>query len=179
MFERFSKDLKVTIVAAANAVRRGDDRTVEPGHLLLALVERDGRAAALLRECGFDPEPEALGRQLRAVRRRAGLTEADSEALRELGIDVDTVVASVERALGPGALDPQRTPRGPFTGRFSDEAKRTLSLTLRQTVALGGDRIEEVHLLLALLVQPGAVQDVLAGHGIDYATVRARVDRAA
>ena len=179
MFERFSRDLKITVVAAVNGVKQGQDRLVEPGHLLLAVLERDGRGATLLRECGLEAGVEQLRQELVAVRRRAGLTSADANALRELGIDVDTVVAQVERSLGPGALDPQRRPRGPFAGLFCSDAKESLSLALRQAVALGADTIDEVHLLLALLVQPGAVQDVLAAHGIAYADVRRRVDRAA
>ena len=180
MFERFSKDLKLTVVAAVNGVRQpGRERLVEPAQLLLAVLERDGRAAALLRECGLTAGVGELREELVAVRRRAGLTEADTRALRELGIDVETVVANVERSLGPGALDPQRRPRGPFAGHFSPEAKQSLSLSLRQAIALGEDTIDEVHLLLALLVQPGAVQDVLAAHGVGYADVRRLVERAA
>jgi ATP-dependent Clp protease ATP-binding subunit ClpA len=184
MFERFSRDLRMTVIAAANAVRRGDDRQVEPAHLLLAVLERDGRGAALLRQAGIDVVADERGTdelraELLAVRRRAGLSEADTSALRELGIDVDTVVANVERALGEGALDRQRKPRGPFAGLFSAEAKQALTLTLRQARSLGADTLEEVHLLLALLVQPGAVQDVLAARGIGYADVRRLADRAA
>ncbi len=98
----------------------------------------------------------------------AGLGEGTAaEALRDVGIDGDSVHEGVVGMIGRGT----KTPSGhiPFTPR----AKKAFELSLREAVAAGHDHIGTGHLLLGLLATgDGVGVEVLRKLGHDPRSIR-------
>ncbi|PZT76608.1 MULTISPECIES: Clp protease N-terminal domain-containing protein [unclassified Streptomyces] len=174
MFERFTKDARATVTeAVAHAERTGAD-TVTEEHLLLALLDRDGgRAAFAITALGLADRRDSVTAALADVRRRGGMTRADSEALADIGIDVTAVVARIEEAHGEGALRGDRGARRRWSGgpSYSRSAKKILEKSLRVALGRADRTIGAEHLLLALAATPGPVAEVLADHGTAYGAV--------
>ncbi|MFD8432325.1 Clp protease N-terminal domain-containing protein [Streptomyces coelicoflavus] len=172
MFERFTKDARAVVQGAVEHAEEARAGTVEPEHLLLALLDREGsRASFALAALGVDEHRDAVRRELREVRRRAGLSQAETEALAGLGIDVSEIVARVEEAHGAGAMsvgDRRSGRRWSGHRSFSRGAKEVLEKALRVAVARRERHIGDEHLLLALAVRPGVPAEVLADHGVTH-----------
>ncbi|MEU7643083.1 Clp protease N-terminal domain-containing protein [Streptomyces huasconensis] len=182
MFERFTKDARAVVLGAVEYAERGSAESVDDGHLLLALLDREAsRGSFALATLGAARQRGAIEGALGGARRRGGLSQADAEALAGLGIDVDAIVSRVEEGHGEGALDGSRFRGKPgggvgvrgWLGRvpFSREAKETLVKSLRIATARRDRRIGDEHILLALTVRPGVVAEVLADHGVTHAAV--------
>ncbi|GAA3552943.1 Clp protease N-terminal domain-containing protein [Amycolatopsis ultiminotia] len=174
MFERFTPAARMAVVEAQEAAQEGGAGEISAQAVFAGLVRvPDGSALRLLRELGVSKEE--IFAELDRLSRRGGISDADAEALIELGIDVDQIVERVEQAHGPGALAGagRRPKRGhlPLTA----DAKRAFELSLQEAVELGGKHLGQEHLLLALVRQRGPVADFLASRGIDYAAVRRAV----
>ncbi|WP_345962398.1 Clp protease N-terminal domain-containing protein [Streptomyces sp. BRB040] len=172
MFERFTKDARAVVQGAVEHAAEARAGTVDPEHLLLALLDREGsRASFALAALGVDEHRDAVRRELREVRRRAGLSQAETEALAGLGIDVSEIVARVEEAHGAGAMsvgDRKSGRRWSGHRSFSRGAKEVLEKALRVAVARRERHIGDEHLLLALAVRPGVPAEVLADHGVTH-----------
>ncbi|MCH0563988.1 Clp protease N-terminal domain-containing protein [Streptomyces sp. MUM 2J] len=175
MFERFTKDARAVVSGAVEHAEGRGDRSLDTGHLLLALLDREeSRASFALAALGAARRRESMRRALAEARRRAGLSQAEADALAGLGIDVSEIVARVEQEHGAGALsdDPGEPRRRP--GRrptFRREAKAVLEESLRIALARRDRRIGDEHLLLALTVVPGVAAEVLADHGVTRESV--------
>src|SRR5438270_192963 len=117
------------------------------------------------------------------------LGDADAEALRAIGIDLPAVLAKLEEAFGPGALDPpcpeprrgllrRRRPSAPSAGTripFVPRAKKVLELALRESLALGHNYIGSEHLLLGLIREgEGMAARILTEAGVSLDDLRAR-----
>jgi|SRR6266516_4743936 len=139
MFERFTEQARHSVVLAQDEARRLRHGYIGTEHLLLGLLAiGDGVAARTLEQLGVDLETARtdVARAIGVGHDRLG--EADAEALRALGIDLDEVRRRVEEEFGPRALDwptmtCRRGPRAP-TGRipFTPRAKKVLELALRK-----------------------------------------------
>lgn len=189
MFERFSDTARLAVVKAQEVARTASDTEIRPQHLLGALIAaRDSTSGRLLFERGLTADD--LEHELEKTSRRGGVTDADSAALRDLGIDVEAVVRSVESTHGENVLDPRRRRRPGlpllwrFGGRrprghipFEAESKRVLERALREAIERGDMHIGDEHLLLALLSVP-VVGDVLGEYGVTRVLVYARLKRA-
>lgn len=172
MFERLTKGARDVVKGAVTYAESERAERVDEGHLLLALLDGRGtRGAFALGALGADTEARraSIGRALSDARRRGGLSQADTEALAGLGIDVDEIVARVEQAHGVGALTGGRRLGGRRS--FTREAKGVLESSLRVTLAHRDRSIGDEHLLLALAARPGIASEVLAGHGVTEAAV--------
>ncbi|PZT68571.1 peptidase [Streptomyces sp. SW4] len=180
MFERFTKDARAVVKGAVELAEGAGARTVESGHLLLAVLEReDGRAASALASLAVaGARRDSVRRSLDEARRRAGLSRADADALAGLGIDVTEVVARVEEAHGVGAMSGDRRDRGWWSGRtaFGRDAKEVLEKALRVALARRERDIGGEHILLALTVRPGVPAEVLADHGVTHASLTRVLD---
>ncbi|WP_221347996.1 Clp protease N-terminal domain-containing protein [Streptomyces beigongshangae] len=194
MFERFTRDARAVVLGAVDHAERLDAETVEEQHMLLALLDREAsRASFALTSLGLGGRRESVERALAEARRRGGLSRADTDALSGLGIDVAAIVSRVEEAHGEGALE---TPggdgksegrgggkgggrsRGWWSGflggrpSFAQGAKDLLTESLRIALAQQDRHIGDEHLLLALTARPGVPAEVLADHGVTYASLR-------
>ncbi|WP_406057047.1 peptidase [Streptomyces sp. NBC_01077] len=181
MFERFTKAARAVVKGAVEHAERGGATVVTQEHLLLSLLDGEHTRAtdALRTLCPPDRRTSLLA-ALTDARRRAGLSRADEEALADLGIDVGAIVARVEETHGAGALAGDRKDSGWRSGRrsFSREAKTVLEKSLRVALARKDREIGDEHILLALTTTGGVVAEVLADHGVTYASVDTAVSRA-
>ena len=149
MFERFTEGARgVVSVAAEQAGALGHD-SVGTQHLLLGLLSPDtGAGYQVLHDAGLKAD-----RVREVVRRRTPgdgfLTEEDAEALRSVGIDLDVVLEHLVESFGPDAV-PHSQPRR-VRSRFSQPAKKTLQLALREAIWLKAGAIGSEHILLGLL----------------------------
>ncbi|MFI7384184.1 Clp protease N-terminal domain-containing protein [Streptomyces sp. NPDC049813] len=172
MFERFTQGARDVVKGAVGHAERERAPRVDEGHLLLAVLDARGtRGSFALGALGVDAAEKraSIGAALLAARRRAGLSQADTEALAGLGIDVDEIVARVEQTHGVGALSGDRR----LGGRrpFAKEAKGVLESSLRMALAHRDRAIGDEHLLLALASRPGIASETLAGHGVTVPAV--------
>ncbi|TGB01158.1 Clp protease N-terminal domain-containing protein [Streptomyces sp. MZ04] len=181
MFERFTKDARAVVEGAVEHAGRTDADVIDDGHMLLALLDREAsRASFALASLGATRRRASIERALSETRRRGGLSQADTEALAGLGVDVSEIVSRVEEAHGVGALagggKGGRGGRGlrAWAGHrsFTREAKDTLEKSLRIATARRDRSIGDEHILLALTVRPGAVGEVLADHGVTHESVQ-------
>ncbi|WP_149829333.1 Clp protease N-terminal domain-containing protein [Streptomyces tailanensis] len=171
MFERFTKDARAVVLGAVEHAEGAGSRTVDAEHLLLALLDRRGsRGSFALSALGLTDHSESVRRALDDVRRRAGLSRAEAEALAGLGIDVSEIVSRVEEAHGVGAMSGDWKDKRWWTGHrsFSRPAKDILEKSLRIAVARRDRHIGDEHLLLALTTRPGVPAEVLADHGVTH-----------
>ncbi|WP_329220967.1 peptidase [Streptomyces sp. NBC_01485] len=181
MFERFTKDARAVVQAAAVHAERAGAERVEEAHVLLALLDREGsRGSFALASLGLPPGGrEGVVRDLGEVRRRGGLSRADADALSGLGIDVSEIVSRVEEAHGEGALAAEgggggeRGSGSRFLGRrpFDRGARDLLTDTLRIAMSRHERSIGDEHLLLALTARRGAPSEILADHGVTYTSL--------
>jgi ATP-dependent Clp protease ATP-binding subunit ClpA len=187
MFERFTHAARDAVTRAQLEARELQHPSVGTEHLLLALLADDGGSiAVLLRESGV------TAATVRAeIVRRVGMgaepvrnTEADdAAALRAIGIDLDAVRRAIEENFGPGALHLPPTPpkrrglrRPQFRSTFSNPAKKSLELALREALHLKHNVIAPEHLLLGLLREGrGLGAQILHDAGVDLDALRARV----
>ncbi|MEU5691404.1 Clp protease N-terminal domain-containing protein [Actinosynnema sp. NPDC020468] len=167
--ERFTREAREAVHQAVREAQRLRAPAVGPEHLLLAVF---GELDAL----GFEVDRAEVEAAFATARRKGGLTEADTEALRGLGIDVDLVVASVEGAHGEGALAvaPPRRKRL-FGLPFEPASRKVLERALVEVRDLRHGYLGAEHLVLALAAGGGVVGEVLGARGVDYVEVRTRV----
>ncbi len=183
MFERFTEAARAVVrTAFAEASERGC-RGVGTEYLLLALV--DDRVGGVARDtlvaAGLDRAAVLAGMDRHPPAGSLRLSEADAEALRSVGIDLDAVLARVTESFGPGALDAvnQPPPRGRLRGPggFAPEARKVIELALREALRLKDRTIGTEHLLLGLVRgNEGLAAPILADAGLDPDTVRAAVE---
>ena len=177
MFERFSDEARQVVVRAQEEARRLRHPYIGTEHLLLALLGGDGDpATTALRDRDLDPAD--LRRRIVGIVTPSG-DDLDPEALATLGIDLEEVRRVTEASFGPGALDipgGKPVPSGhiPFTRR----AKKTLELSLRESLRLGHKYIGTGHILLGILREgEGLAAQVLANTGVDLDELRDDVAR--
>jgi ATP-dependent Clp protease ATP-binding subunit ClpA len=178
MFERFTADARNTIIGAhIQAGRLGHEQILAEDVLLAAISEDQKSPGRILRECGLDSERLASEISL--------LGHADADALRQIGIDLDSVRRRIEDVFGAGALDRPRERGSSWLGGrrragghlpFSLVAKKSLAEALRQAVMLGHNFIGTEHVVLGLLATDDAPAAVtLTRLGVDVAEVRTRL----
>ncbi|MEH1128668.1 Clp protease N-terminal domain-containing protein [Micromonospora sp. CPCC 206061] len=129
------------------------------------------------------------------------LGQADADALRSIGIDLDAIRSKIEETFGEGALDQphvceeprrglfRRQPRQAHGGSpghipFTPRAKKVLELALREALHLKHSYIGTEHILLGLIREgEGLAARVLTDAGLSLDDLRTHVldalDRAA
>ena len=204
MFERFTERARHVVVQAQTEARSLGHGYVGTEHLLLGLIqEGDGVAARVLESAGVSLSDvrsavqDVLGRGTRAPGDLVG--PADADALRAIGIDVDSIRERIEESFGPGALEvaarrrrrrrlPLRRPRRggrpcsgstwPLVGHvpFTPRSKKVLELSLREAILLRHNYIGTEHILLGMLREgEGLAAMVLVGRGLSIDDLRRRV----
>ncbi len=179
MFERFTATSRAVVARAVEAAGQTGAPLVDTEHLLLALLdERAGVAYRTLHAAGITRA--AVTARLGRPGWPGALTDADAEALRGIGIDLDTVLARIGDSFGADAL--RVAGAGPSPGRssrrFTPDARKALALAVREAVRLGGRAIDDGHLLLGLLRGECRATRLLAEAGASVETLRASVENA-
>jgi len=196
MYERFTSEARDAVMEAQTEARALAHDHVGTEHLLLGVLrlpvggdtrlpvhEPAGIAPRVLADLGITLDRARAEVRRLLSRQEPGLTDADAEALRSIGIDVDEIRRRVEEDFGPGALD---APVGITRRRrsadpaaigpvFTSEAKHALELAVRESMRLGDRHIGAEHLLLAIAAPDGLSADILQSLGTDPAVVRTRV----
>jgi ATP-dependent Clp protease ATP-binding subunit ClpA len=176
VFGKFTKDAKSVVVGALRSAEESESPQVAEEHVLLALLDQDDSRAAVLLAAHDVPKDE-VREAYRAAQEVGGMSKADAEALRELGIDLDAVVASIRREHGDkalaGSLSGPR--RGARTRGFTEGVRQVLVGAHREAVNLGDRYLGDEHLLLALLSGGTVAADALAAHGITYDGIRSQL----
>lgn len=149
MFERFTQAARDSVVHAQIVAVELHDDHIGTEHLLLgALWNAEGPGKQLIDESGLSYA--ATRQQLEQD------NSIDADALRGIGIDLDSVRRRAESVFGRGALSRRR---GPWRGGhipFDNDAKKALELTLREAIGLGHTELSTDHLLLGLTRVPGS-----------------------
>jgi len=167
---RFDSSAGAVIADALVRARAEGTGRIGEEHLFAALLANPDSRPLL---GGLGPgQAEAVWAEVRAARRKGGLTAGEEQALAGLGIDLDEVVARVEAQLGAGALDGSAAPaRRSRRASMSPEAVAIMNAAQDQKTALGDRQTTARHLLLGLLSRPGLFADALAARGITLASV--------
>lgn len=140
MFERFTKSARAVVVGAQGQARALHSTRIEPTHLFLGALEyAEEPLKSGLAEAGL-----TLDGALADVRSR------DARALKSLGIDVDTIVSTIDSTLGPGALEGAQGGRSPHLP-FAAPAKEVLKLSLKEAIERRDREIGVEHVLLGLV----------------------------
>ncbi|MFE3586551.1 Clp protease N-terminal domain-containing protein [Streptomyces niveus] len=174
MFERFTKGARAVVTGAVAEAERTASPRITDEHMLLALLDSQGtRSAFAFASLGILDRRASVEAGLADARRRGGMTQADTAALAEIGIDVERIVSKVEQTHGEGAMGAGRAAKRGWTShkKFTPAAKKTLEQSLRVALGRGDKEIGDGHILLALTARPGVVSDVLADHGGTYGAV--------
>ncbi len=184
MFERFTTGARETVISAQHERAALGHPFVGTEHLLLGLLnEGGGIAYTVLSRAGL--RRDHVREEVRRLVNPPPLGEADAEALRTIGIDLDEVRARVEETFGEGALQPPPPERrGLFrrrdpdeeSGRFSRRAKKVLELSLREAIVLHHRSIGPEHILLGMLREgEGLAAKIMHDAGIVPDELRAQV----
>lgn len=185
MFERFTKDARQVVIDARDQSRRLGHRYVGTEHLLLALLHAESATATLLKQAGLTGDGVQAAIE-RLVAQPQILSEADAEALRHIGIDIDAVRAKLEETFGPGALEPEVPPtryglfgRKVSGGPFTPRSKKVLELALREAIRLKHNWIGTEHILLGLIREgEGLAAKIMADANIDFNALRRSTEEA-
>jgi ATP-dependent Clp protease ATP-binding subunit ClpA len=171
MFERFTDAARECVTQAQEEARKLGHGYIGTEHLLVAVcAERQGLGGHVLRQ--HRVTPEGLREDIVRIIGRGG---PDPDALATIGIDLDAVRARAEETFGPGALDPGRGGRIPFTPR----SKKALELARRAAVDLGDNFIASEHLLLGMArTEDGVAAEILAEHGLTLTRLEQAVEQA-
>lgn len=181
MFERFTRQARAVVITAQSESTALGHTWIGPEHLLLGVLAQPGApGVATLARAGVTPD--TVRSSLVALGGPDRLGDADAQALRSLGIDLDSVRERAERNFGPDALEPgggrpeSRAEGRPGRQRFDRNAKRTLQRTLREAVSHGDRRLRVEHVMLGLLDPYGnRAVDVLRHLGTTPDTAREAV----
>lgn len=199
MFERFTHASRDAVTHAQTEARELQHPRIGTEHLLLALLaDPYGSVATMLRDNGVDHASVRADITRHVGHGRATPAEspaetdaADAAALRAIGIDIEAVRRAIEENFGPEALQlpPAEAPRrrgflrrSAPTGAsnrwhipFSDRAKKTLELALREALRLKHNVIAPEHILLGIVREGGGLgARILVDAGVNVEDLRTR-----
>lgn len=163
MFERFTSSVLDAVENAQIEARSLGHNYIGTEHMLIALTARPNTTAGrALHECGIETVRLREG----LTRRLAGPPSDDATLLRTLGIDLQAVRQTVERTLGPDAVQAARPTRrrrwirqrhgscrSILLGEMgvTPRLKRSFELAVKQADAAGHAQADDGYLLLGLL----------------------------
>jgi ATP-dependent Clp protease ATP-binding subunit ClpA len=156
MFERFSRNARVSVVLAQEEARELHSDEIRPEHLLVGVLQSAGRGLAGLLS-GYGLTAEAIRGRLESADSSDDETfDDDADVLRSIGIDLRAVRDSVSRSFGADAWDNALRKSGRRRRRrghipFTKPAKKVLELSLREALAHKDGIIGCEHVLLGIL----------------------------
>lgn len=170
-FKRFHNDARQTVLRARESARKlGADR-IGTEHLLLAILDAgDNPARRILERHGL-----TYGTAYDLVRNMSPNPPLDAQALEAIGIDLEAVRGKLEAVFGKGVLDSPKPSRPGRHQAFGQDARKTLELSLRESIALHDNYIGTGHILLGLIRADSGAGRVLREAGIDPKALREEV----
>jgi ATP-dependent Clp protease ATP-binding subunit ClpA len=146
MFERFTTDARMLVLAARQCAEDEHVAEVRPDHLFLALLgDEDSLAVQVMESAGARRQRTAEALTRHRATADSGLGPDDVAALAAIGIDVEEVLRRIDDHLG--GLRPAVHRGAP---RFARGSKKALELALREAIALRDQSIGSEHILLGL-----------------------------
>jgi ATP-dependent Clp protease ATP-binding subunit ClpA len=192
MFERFTTAARNVVTGALAEASALHHNRIGTEHLLLGLLDpASGTAAAVLRDAQVERDHVLVEIERLVGRGRDPLGDADAQALRAIGIDLDSVRAAIEESFGPGALQSfePSAPKSRWRRRrrmecatgalpFAPRSKKVLELSLREAQWLHHNYIGSEHILLGLLREGhGVAAQILVDAGLSLDDLRRRTLR--
>jgi ATP-dependent Clp protease ATP-binding subunit ClpA len=176
MLERFTKAARELVERTQQIALESRASQVRPEHLFAALLWDDScLAVRVLNDQGGTSERLRAELDRRRSRYVDGLDDADAEALKSIGIDLEEVVSRMHGDDPP----PPRRRRSRVHLRFARPSKKVLELSLREAVSRRHNYIGTEHILLGLVREGDViVRDALVAAGVDPTTLRAAVAEA-
>lgn len=180
MLERFSRSARVSVVLAQEEARELSSEEVRPEHLLVGTLKSAGRDLSGVLG-GFGLTADALRDRLAFTDRPDEESfEADAEALRSIGIDLQAVRDAVDRTFGADTYDNALRKSGRRRRRrghlpFTKPAKKVLELSLREALAHKDNSIGCEHIVLGILRGGDKFTLGLINEHVDTAQLRAAV----
>ncbi len=179
VFERFTRDARVTVVLAHEEARELADREIGSQHLLLGLLQAAGPDLSAVLS-GYGLTPDGVRARLAEASRTEESFDEDADALRAIGIDLRAVRDSVAATFGADAFDQALSRSGRRRRRrghipFTRSAKKVLELALREALAHKDKEIRCEHILLGILRCGDEAAIVLVTEHVYTAQLRAAV----
>ncbi|MFD0559718.1 ClpA/ClpB-like protein [Stackebrandtia endophytica] len=173
MFEKFSKSVVRGVHEAVREAHLAQSKQVTEEHLVYGLFHHPD--AWIPRMLGHRITRDDVRRTFGRAHRNGGISATEIASLRQLGIDVGPLVADLE-----WRRDDDREPSPPARRRrfskphlpFDDSAKLALEGALAEARQRGDRKIDDRHLLLAILRRGGLAAGVLAEHDITYQSMQ-------
>jgi ATP-dependent Clp protease ATP-binding subunit ClpA len=180
MLERFSRSARVSVVLAQEEARELSSDEVRPEHLLVGVLKSAGRDLSGVLG-GFGLTADAIRDRLASADRLDEESfDADAEALRSIGIDLQTVRDAVDRTFGADTYDNALRKSGRRRRRrghtpFTKSAKKVLELALREALAHKDNWIGCEHIVLGILRGGDTFTLALITDHVDTAQLRTAV----
>jgi ATP-dependent Clp protease ATP-binding subunit ClpA len=180
MLERFSRSARVSVVLAQEEARELSSEEVRPEHLLVGVLKSAGPdLSGVLGGCGLTADT-IRDRLASSDRSDEESFEADADALRSIGIDLQTVRDAVDRTFGADTYDNALRKSGRRRRRrghipFTKPAKKVLELSLREASPHKDNWIGCEHIVLGILRGGDKFTLGLITEHVDTAQLRAAV----
>ena len=180
MLERFSRSARVSVVLAQEEARELSSEEVRPEHLLVGVLKSAGRDLSVVLG-GFGLTADTMRDRLASMERSDEESfEADAEALRSIGIDLQAVRDAVDRTFGAETYDNALRKSGRRRRRrghtpFTKSAKKVLELSLREALAHKDNWIGCEHMVLGIVRGGDKFTLRLITEHVDTARLRAAV----
>jgi ATP-dependent Clp protease ATP-binding subunit ClpA len=180
MLERFSRSARVSVVLAQEEARELSAEEVRPEHLLVGALKSAGRDLSGVLG-GYGLTADAIRDRLASTDRSDDESfEADAEALRSIGIDLQAVRDAVDGTFGADTYDNALRKSGRRRRRrghtpFTKSAKKALELSLREALAHKDNWIGCEHIVLGILRGGDKFTLGLITEHVDTAQLRAAV----
>lgn len=170
MFERFSREARVAVVAAQEIARATGARTIDSRHLLAALASFDGPASHALHSAGVDVE--TLVAELLAEFRAS---KPDAVAAAPLDIELGAEREGTDGGFDAGA--PDRAGQSTDHIPLSRDAKKAMKRALRENKRLDREVIDGASLVLGILRAELSAVRHLNKVGADLAALRLALEQ--
>jgi ATP-dependent Clp protease ATP-binding subunit ClpA len=156
MFERFSRNARVSVVLAQEEARELNAEEIRPEHLLVGVLQSAGRELSGVLS-GYGLTADVIRGQLKAAESSGDESfDHDADVLRSIGIDLRAVRDAVAETFGADAYDNALRKSGRRRRRrghipFTKPVKEVLELSLREALAHKDNVIGCEHIMLGIL----------------------------
>lgn len=179
MFERFTTSARAVVETALRQSEQLKSRAVGVEHLYLGVViNADAKLRQVFTDFGITIDD--VRQQLEVQSKQTPLGDADAEALKSIGIDLDAIRSSLDASFGEGVLD-QEPPRAKSwfawtRSRVTEDGKKVLELSLREAIRLKSKEIRVEHILLGILRAPNPQAQGMIERHVKIDALRERVE---